>query len=29
LIPEHVLLTITGTGTVGTMVGTIIDLTRG
>jgi hypothetical protein len=28
LIPEHVLLTITGTGTVGTMVGTIRPDTR-
>ena len=27
MILEHVLLTITGAGTVGTMVGTIIDLT--
>ena len=29
MIPEHVLLTIIGTGTAGTMVGTIIDLTHG
>jgi len=27
LIPEHVLLTIIGTGTAGTLVGTTIDLT--
>jgi hypothetical protein len=27
LIPEHVLLTVIGTGTAGTLVGTTIDLT--